>query len=410
MLTLKEKYYDHQISPDESSGKDLLEQLAVTRTEKIDLGRYLSHLKSFLKKSNDKHHQNTREGDNKIASKKAPNLKKRVVALFTELTEFPDKEIGWLPFAIFQGCRIVRKTDVTCLLSTSPPHSNHIITTLLKKLTGVKLVVDFRDPWSRSVWKDQRSTLYKRFRNKIERYLEKWVVSNADKVIFVTSELKNDFIKCYPNLPSSKFHVFTNGYDPENKITDTKRIVRNSERFFFTHTGTLYKKRDPSQLIHAVKVLIERHDYLRGRIGIRFIGTISQELSHVLDLVRQLRLQEMIEFLPAVSYRKSLEYMESSNALILLQPGTHLQIPAKLYDYICFDKPILAVGQKKSAVENVIKDSLGHFVDNESIEDIINGLILLYENPDSFVQLTKKNREKYNIAKSIKILNSILEC
>ena len=173
VLTLSEKYYDQQLISGESSNKNPLEKILVTRTGKIDLGRYLSHLKSIFRKSldnNDKHQQKKIvEDNNKPDAKKESSLKKRLKALFAELTEFPDKEIGWLPFAVFQGCRIIRKNRITCLFSTSPPHSNHILTTVLKKLTGIKLVVDFRDPWSRSVWKDQGSTRYKRFRNKIER-------------------------------------------------------------------------------------------------------------------------------------------------------------------------------------------------------------------------------------------------
>ena len=59
----------------------------------------------------------------------------------------PDARIGWNPFAIKKALRIIRDQKIKHIITTGPPHSTHLIGLKVKKITGVKWLADFRDPW-----------------------------------------------------------------------------------------------------------------------------------------------------------------------------------------------------------------------------------------------------------------------
>ena len=101
--------------------------------------------------------------------------------------------------------------------------------------------------------------------------------------------------------------------------------------------------------------------------------------------------------------------MKESDILILLQPLTKLQLPAKFYDYICNNKPIFAIGEKDSEVERIINGQFGLFTDNNDINAIKNGICFLLNNPYYCISNLKKNRDKFNISKSIKHFETLID-
>jgi hypothetical protein len=46
-----------------------------------------------------------------------------------------------------------------------------------------------------------------------------------------------------------------------------------------------------------------------------------------------------------------------SDGLLLVQPQTDVQVPGKLFEYICIGRPILALVPRKSAVEHILESA-----------------------------------------------------
>ncbi len=74
--------------------------------------------------------------------------------------------------------------------------------------------------------------------------------------------------------------------------------------------------------------------------------------------------------------------MQAADALVLVQPGTHLQVPGKLYEMLMFRKPILALADD-GATADVIRDyRLGLVADPRDTDAIADGLrVLLRDGP-----------------------------
>jgi len=406
ILTLKKKYFPNVDGPDNIELKDLDGKLKIYRGAKFDLLGYLQKKKAALREKNGQTISNKKGKEEILKSCKSRwQLFKDFI---TSLFRIPDKEISWLPFAVFQGFRIIKKERIDVIFSSCPPHTMHLISFFLKLLTGKPLVVDFRDPWTCSQWEPLNETFIERLERRFNLLAERWVISKADSVLLVSEELKRNFINYYKDISANKFIVFSNGYDPDiMKLTPLIRARKSSKKLIISHTGYLYKLRDPTPLFYAVSNLIRKQLLKSEQIQIQFVGGISDELIHIRSFASKLHLDNIIEFYPPVSYKESYDIMANSDVLLLLQPGTLLQIPAKVYDYMCFEKTILALGEKNSATERLIKGEFGLFADVNNVDEIESAILLLLKNPGIMQDKIRENRGKFDVSKSIEKLDDI---
>ena len=434
VLSLKEHYYP-EFSGKSEALPEFLSDVKIYRTGKIDVVFFLLNLRKKLFKFGYKNIEKPSQSKETITTEVSPNGKEKLTVeigwnpaeqlakrskwqivkdFFTDIFQFPDKHITMLPLAVYRGYRLIKKQKIDVVFSTSPPHSLHLISGLLKKLTGVKMVIDFRDPWARSPWHDEERTA-NRFEtwkhNKIVAF-ERWVVDNADKVVLITKEMYEDFRNYYNDMPPEKFALFNNGFDPETlKLFETNQesASGNKEKIRFIHAGSLYKHRDPTPILMALKNLLDKGVIDRSKIEFVFLGAVTDHQKHTKALAEQLGLSDVVKFISKVSYVESLAYMAQSDVLILLQPVTKLQLPGKFYDYICWDKPIFAVAEEGSATKNAVVDKFGIFSNFNDISDIEKGIQFLFENPTYLVEQIRENRNYYNIEKSINRFTALLE-
>ncbi len=49
--------------------------------------------------------------------------------------------------------------------------------------------------------------------------------------------------------------------------------------------------------------------------------------------------------------------LEEADALLLVQPQSDVQVPGKLFEYICIGRPILALVPRASAIEHILRNS-----------------------------------------------------
>jgi glycosyltransferase involved in cell wall biosynthesis len=69
--------------------------------------------------------------------------------------------------------------------------------------------------------------------------------------------------------------------------------------------------------------------------------------------------------------------LAASHVLVVIQPGTHLQVPVKLYEYMPFRKPILALAPHGAVSDLIDGGRLGMVVppdDPGRIEDALSRL------------------------------------
>ena len=89
---------------------------------------------------------------------------------------------------------------------------------------------------------------------------------------------------------------------------------------------------------------------------VRFRGAIHEALLG--ELARRNGVADMIEILPAVSYRAALEEMLRADGLLVLQAANcNAQVPAKLYEYLRARRPLIALTDMAGDTAAVLRES-----------------------------------------------------
>ena len=295
---------------------------------------------------------------------------------------FPDDEIGWLAPAILRGQRIVRRQRIDVVLSSAPPFTCHLIGHALKSLCAVRWVADFRDPWARSPWGKHGSA-------RAHNWLEARVVKAADGVVLNTPELHREFADWYGPEFAQRFHVVTNGYDADILEPYAKALPAAPPPLVLTHAGNLYGARDPLPLLHGLAKCLRDGGVPRNGLRLNLVGKMPA--FDVDSAIAHLELGDVVTRTPPVPHLQSLEILAASHVLVVIQPGTALQVPAKLYEYLGLRRTILALADQ-GAVARIVRDgAFGLVVSPDEVHGIAAALADLYRRHRTLVQTAMDN-------------------
>jgi len=93
----------------------------------------------------------------------------------------PDARVGWKKYAIKEGSRIIQNEKIDVIITTSPPHSTHLVGLELQKKHNIPWLADFRDPWT-NIYFNRKLPRTARTKAK-DKALEDKVVKHADQLI-----------------------------------------------------------------------------------------------------------------------------------------------------------------------------------------------------------------------------------
>jgi glycosyltransferase involved in cell wall biosynthesis len=276
------------------------------------------------------------------------------------LLKIPDAHTGWLPIAVPAGIAAVCRHRVEHIVSSAPHWTNHLIGLCIALVTRRPWTAHFRDPWMGvSFWKPV-STLSLA----IESALEALVVKRATNVVCVTEMHRRMLLERYPRQPPSKFSVVTNGFDEDEwgpPPPGRSRRPAESTRFVIAYVGSVYHGRTPFPVLRALRTLADAGAVDPARVRMDLIGWCDvAEGRHVADVVRELRLQEVVDLVGPVPRRYALARMSAADLLLLIE-DTPYQIPAKTYEYLRAGRPILAMAGP-GAIGELLRDVPGAVV------------------------------------------------
>jgi glycosyltransferase involved in cell wall biosynthesis len=283
----------------------------------------------------------------------------------------PDQHVGWLWPAIAAGmtASIGRAPDV--IYSTAPPWTGQLVARALSSLLRCSWVADFRDPWARAPWREARLPLATRAAELMERA----VVRRADAIVFTTRTNMEENAAFY-GAAAAKFHLVRNGCD-RAEFDGLAPVVRD-DRFTILHAGSMYGGRRPSVLFSALASLRDRGVIDARSFCFRQIGRVALGGVDVAAESARLGLQGLVEVLETMPRRDILREMAGASCLLLLQPGTTVSIPGKLFEYFAAGRPILAIAEAGETADLVRASGCGLAVlpdDQAGMEAAIERLV-----------------------------------
>jgi glycosyltransferase involved in cell wall biosynthesis len=283
---------------------------------------------------------------------RAINTKKSLAVggKYLQLLATPDRYIGWLLFAVPAGLSLIRTHGVQAIYSTSPLASAHLAASVLKSLSGLPWIADFRDPWTEpEIAPNPRSPLFR-----LDSRLERAVLRKADRLVFTTAQLRDYVLAHAPRDLSAKAAVIPNGFDEED-FRDLPDCQPEKTPVRITHTGLVDESyRSPRGFLEALARLLKDGEISCDEVEVEFVGGGGYVQSAAFrSLLNGLGLADMVHVLDRVGYAACLERQRRSHILLLLQGGedTRTLIPAKAFEYLRIGRPILAVVPESASSE-----------------------------------------------------------
>ncbi|MCS6328541.1 MAG: glycosyltransferase [Nitrospira sp.] len=278
---------------------------------------------------------------------------------------FPDRQCGWYSPAV-RKLKAVSKSELPdVVLATGGPWTNFLVGHALAEYFNRPLVLDYRDPWNCNPYYSFSSKILTRK----SRAAEARVCRAAVHVIANTEELRARLVEEYGEI-RDRCTWIPNGFDRDvmsvKDVPDTSLAAGStSNGYELCHFGTVYGKRTPRVLLQAMWELFQAGNLKAETIRLRFVGgwdTTDQECERYAVLLEK---QGLLRREPPVSHSACLREMQRSSVLLVLQPDSPLQVPAKIYEYVATGRPLLLIGGEGATANLVGRHALGISTPNQ---------------------------------------------
>jgi len=207
-------------------------------------------------------------------------------------------------------------------------------------------ICDFRDPLAGLIHGD--TTWYQRFWHLL---LEKRVFRKASAIIANTEPAAEIWRGRYP-WAEHKLHVIYNGYDPEQ--LPRPRPIPARDYKLIVHAGTIYRGRNPNVLIEGLARLRSLGLPEAMKAKVLLVGSTLKVTEANWPLYERAQREHWLELRGTVPRAEAEAIMQAADVLLLIQPHTTVQVPAKLFEYVCIGRPILAIIPRSSPIETIL--------------------------------------------------------
>jgi len=337
-------------------------------------------------------------GDNGPAISK-PTLKSRLMALLKKLILspafrlidnfilIPDNYIIWSLKNVFRAYSLIKKGKISHLLVTSPPHSVQILGLILRFLTGVRYITDFRNSWT-----DNQPYQYK-MRERIEKWLERKALFRSRAVINMSPGDVDRLLARLPDIPRDKLFVVTNGYNAREfaGIADCPAPSPDGP-LSLLYVGSMYTHSGDSTA-EALRLLAEK-GYSDNDVVFSIIGFSDPSFDVLVD---KYDLGRMVRNLGFKSHDELIRLYPTFDVMHLLTGGTpyyHLgALPGKIFEYMIIGRPVLHAGIDGTTHQMLQQSGLEIFVPLDNAAQIADAIIDLMKRKKSSSLSMTVNRE-----------------
>lgn len=307
--------------------------------------------------------------------------------LFMERYVFiPDPRLGWLPFAIYRGIKIIRDRKPDIIFAVYPYTTSLLIGYILHIFFKIPLVLDMHDTWTLYpewlIGVKGSSPLLK-IRQRLEETMLKLMFNSSSAVIANTEYMKNMYIKRYPSINPSIYETINNGYEPDDFVgikNENDGLEMKDSKFKIIFSGRYYRHHYPLYFLKGLDWITKKYPDIRNEIKVIFMGGFGKENEHI---VKKMGLEDIITIVEYLPYRENLKILSNADAfLITLIPPSDFngyRIPSKVAEYLYLKKPILAIIPEGELKELIEKLKAGIVVEPADMEGIGNAIYEMYK-------------------------------
>lgn len=250
----------------------------------------------------------------------------------------PDSKILWQPFVQKAVKDLLAGEKFDALMTSSPPHSVHMIGRRIVKKYKLPWLTDFRDGWAGSHIVHEPT----RWQYKQNYRLQKSVIADADAVVSASPGIDLAFKSV--SFEPKKFYIITNGFDPQDFDSAAQG---DNTLFTLCYSGTINKFADPMPFLDALVKMQQQTPQTLARLRVQFVG--FDALGCLAKEVKKRGLAKVVDIIGHQDHSESVKYLVNANALLLIAKAreTDTFIPGKTFEYIGAHKPVFAISNSR---------------------------------------------------------------
>jgi glycosyltransferase involved in cell wall biosynthesis len=227
------------------------------------------------------------------------------------------------------------------VISTYPP-VGALLAPLWMPKRDFRIVLDYRDPFSSAPEAGE-------LRGNAAKWIDRRAIRGADLVIANSDSAAELFRSNFPQ-DAAKVHAIWNGFDPEEAISAAAIPERPGP--VIAHVGAIYVGRSPDAVLAAVERLRASGLGRLRELGVSLVGPLGYGAKIDAALVERGRKAGWLHYVPEqIPQADARRIAAEADYLLLLQPQSSVQVPAKLFEYLRIGRPVLAYAPKDSAIE-----------------------------------------------------------
>jgi glycosyltransferase involved in cell wall biosynthesis len=290
---------------------------------------------------------------------------------YLRASALPDRWVTWLAGAIPAGLTSIRKHKIDVILTTYPIATAVLIGYFLHVLSGKPWIVDFRDSMTEEDYPEDPLT------RRTYQWIERKAIEHGSRFLFTAPTAIRMYLERYPQLHADQCLFLPNGYD-EPDFAGLVPMHTDHGRIRLLHSGLIYpSERDPRPFFRALARLKAEGQISADALSID-LRACGSEAEYQED-VKGLGIEDLVHFLPHLPYRDSLQDAAEADGLLLLQAACcDHQIPAKAYEYLRLNKPILALTTNTGDTAGLLNEAGGATIVDIADENAICSALLSF--------------------------------
>ena len=279
----------------------------------------------------------------------------------------------WARRAAALGRRLIAPGIHRAVVSSGPPHMAHEGARQLSLATGLPLVIDLRDPWSlyERLPEDQASPLWYRYAMRYELL----AVRQAALIVMNTEPARQAMTARHPTQAHRVISV-TNGFDDDEAVPTAAR----DGRFVIAFAGSVYLDRSPQCLFEAVGRVVRELSLSPAEFSIELMGhhITGAEGGPIRAMAKRAGIEAFLQLHPPGTRQQAAAFLARATMLVSLAQDSHLAIPSKIFEYMRYDARLLALAERESATELLLRETDADVVSPKDIEGLAEVLRLRY--------------------------------
>lgn len=322
-------------------------------------------------------------------------IKYRIALLYVKFRlkgNYYDRSALWSDELLKQLGKKIKKGYKTIVATAAPYTYLYELLKLKEKYPGLKLIADFRDPWTNNRIAYGYGTISTK-RMSRELFYEKEVIKKFDLIVSVDDTHIDYFKSIYSD---GNYLMIPNGFDPEDCIIPSNKVSRKDNKIRLIYAGTLYEHSEYifKEFIDELVVLKNTKPKLFNQLEFHFYGVKQDSFNKYFN---HKDLSKTIFHFGIIPLDQVYEEIQNSDlCMLFLTDQMNYTKNTKFYESIYMKKKIAVFSSPGSLEKYVVKNNIGYSFTPGKIQDGFNKLLIDFEQ-DNFDIPENYNVDPYSI-------------